>query len=262
MNEPLLLQETRGPVAILRLNRPAKRNALSDQLIAELHSAIEQIARDEVIRVVILAANGPLFCAGHDLQELTTHRADTDGGKVFFHAVMKASSALMRDIIELPKPVIACVQGLATAAGCQLAASCDLIIASETAAFATPGVDIGLFCTTPMVALTRCVAPKNAMEMLLTGEPITAARAAAIGLVNRIVPVGEELQAAVALAETIAAKPHRVVALGKAAFYRAQNLSLADAYADAVEVMTANMMLDEAREGIAAFLDKRAPHWP
>jgi enoyl-CoA hydratase/carnithine racemase len=256
-----LLREDRGPVAVLTLNRPSARNSLSEPLIAALHGALDAIAHDPTVRAVVLAARGPAFCAGHDLKELTARRAEPDGGRGYFQTLMTACSAAMQAIVTLPKPVIAAVQGVATAAGCQLVASCDLAVASEQASFATPGVDIGLFCSTPMVALSRNVPRKQAMEMLMTGEPIGAARAREIGLVNRVVPAGTELAAAIDLAELIARKSAATLRLGKQAYHRQADMSLVDAYAFACEVMTENMMLADAREGIGAFIEKRAPVW-
>jgi enoyl-CoA hydratase/carnithine racemase len=258
---PILLRELVGSVAVLTLNRPAARNSLSEALIASLHAALTEIADDATARALVIAALGPAFCAGHDLKELTARRSDTDGGRAYFAGIMNACSAMMQAIVNLPKPVIASVQGVATAAGCQLVASCDLAIASEAASFATPGVDIGLFCSTPMVALSRNVPRKQAMEMLLTGEPVTAARACEIGLVNRVVPAGAERAAAIAFAEKVALKSAHTVKLGKTAFYRQADMSLADAYRYAAEVMTDNMMARDAEEGICAFIEKREPQW-
>jgi enoyl-CoA hydratase/carnithine racemase len=259
---PILLRETiEGGVAVLTLNRSAARNSLSKDLISDLQAALDSIARDDGIRAVVIAANGPAFCAGHDLKELTAHRADPDQGKACFTRLMTACSAMMQSIVELPKPVIAAVQGIATAAGCQLVASCDLAVASDSAAFATPGVDIGLFCSTPMVALSRNVPRKQAMHMLLSGEPVDAATAAQIGLINRVVPAGSERAAAIELAQQIAKKSAHTVKLGKAAFYRQLEMPLAEAYAFASQVMTENLMAEDADEGIRAFIDKRAPLW-
>ena len=258
---PILLREMVGSVAVLTLNRPAARNSLSEALIASLHAALTEIADDATVRALVIAAQGNAFCAGHDLKELTARRSDTDGGRAYFAGIMTACSAMMLAIVNLPKPVIASVQGVATAAGCQLVASCDLAIASEAASFATPGVDIGLFCSTPMVALSRNVPRKQAMEMLLTGEPVTAARACEIGLVNRVVPPGAERAAAIALAKKVALKSAHTVKLGKAAFYRQADMNLADAYRYAAEVMTDNMMARDAEEGICAFIEKREPKW-
>ncbi|HZR88994.1 MAG TPA: enoyl-CoA hydratase [Bradyrhizobium sp.] len=258
---PILLREMVGPVAVLTLNRPAARNSLSEALIAELHAALNEIGSDHSVRAVVIAANGPAFSAGHDLKELTAHRSDTDGGRAYFAKLMNACSAMMQAIVHLPKPVIAAVQGIATAAGCQLVASCDLAVASDAASFATPGVDIGLFCSTPMVALSRNVPRKRAMEMLLTGEPVPAATAQSIGLINRVVPAGAERNAAIELAQKVALKSAHTVKLGKTAFYRQSEMSLADAYAYAAEVMTENMMAADAEEGICAFIEKREPKW-
>jgi enoyl-CoA hydratase/carnithine racemase len=258
---PLLLRETIGAIAVLTLNRPAARNSLSEATIASLHATLNDIADDARVRAVVIAAEGPAFCAGHDLKELTARRSDTDGGRAYFAEIMNACSSMMQAIVNLPKPVVAAVQGIATAAGCQLVASCDLAIASEAASFATPGVDIGLFCSTPMVALSRNVGRKPAMEMLLTGEPVAAVRAREIGLVNRVVPAGTERAAAIALAEQVALKSAHTVTLGKAAFYRQAEMGLAEAYRFAAEVMTENMMARDAEEGICAFIEKREPKW-
>jgi enoyl-CoA hydratase/carnithine racemase len=258
---PILLREMAGTVAVLTLNRPAARNSLSDALMAELHAALNEAGADKNVRAVVIAANGPAFSAGHDLKELTARRSDADGGRAYFGQLMNACSAMMQAIVHLPKPVVAAVQGIATAAGCQLVASCDLAVASEAASFATPGVDIGLFCSTPMVALSRNVPRKQVMEMLLTGEPVPAATAQSIGLINHIVPTGTERDAAIALAQKVARKSAHTVKLGKTAFYRQAEMSLADAYAYAAEVMTENMMAHDAEEGICAFIEKREPTW-
>jgi len=258
---PVLLREDAQNIAVLVLNRPAARNSLSEALLAALSQAFSDIAADKKVRAVVLAANGPAFCAGHDLKELTARRADADGGRTFFAYIMKMCSAMMQQIVALPQPVIAAVQGPASAAGCQLVATCDLAIGSETAKFATPGVDIGLFCSTPMVALSRNIARKAAMEMLLTGEMVAAARAAEIGLINRVVKAGEERSAALALAATIASKSSHTVKIGKEAFYRQLELGLSAAYDYASEVMTENMMARDAEEGICAFIEKRDPKW-
>jgi enoyl-CoA hydratase/carnithine racemase len=256
-----VLYDIADGIAVLTLDHPAARNALSEAMISGLHDALRRIATDPAVRVVVIAANGPAFCAGHDLKELTARRRDADGGRDYFRHIMTSCSAMMQAIVALPKPVIAAVQGVATAAGCQLVASCDLAVASEQARFATPGVDIGLFCSTPMVALSRNVARKHAMEMLLTGELISAPVAREIGLINRVVPAGTELQEARSLARRIAKKSAHTLKLGKAAFYRQAEMPLADAYAYAAEMMTENMMAEDAAEGIAAFIEKRDPHW-
>jgi len=258
---PILLREQVGDVAVLTLNRPEARNCLSQALIADLHAAIDELRQDNAVRAVVIAAAGKAFSSGHDLKELTARRADADGGRAFFASIMNACSAMMQSIVQLPKPVVAAVQGIATAAGCQLVASCDLAIASDQASFATPGVDIGLFCSTPMVALSRNVPRKQAMEMLLTGEPVDAARAREIGLVNRVVAHGSEREAAIALAQQIARKSAHTIRIGKEAFYRQAEMSLADAYRFASEVMTENMMARDAEEGICAFVEKRVPTW-
>jgi enoyl-CoA hydratase/carnithine racemase len=258
---PVLLHETSGGIAILTLNRPAARNSLSEALIADLQAALDAIHHDASMRAVVIAANGPAFSSGHDLKELTAHRADADRGRTYFAQMMSRCSAMMQAIVDLPKPVIAAVQGVATAAGCQLVASCDLAVASQNATFATPGVDIGLFCSTPMVALSRNVPRKQAMEMLLTGEAITASRAREIGLINSVVPAGAERDAAMALALKVARKSAHTIKLGKAAFYRQAEMSLAEAYRYASQVMTENMMAADAEEGIGAFIEKRAPNW-
>ena len=257
----ILLRETIGSIAVLTLNRPAARNSLSEAMIASLHAELNEIRDDKAVRGVVIAANGPAFSAGHDMKELTARRTDPDRGRAFFAEMMNACSAMMQAIVHLPKPVVAAVQGIATAAGCQLVASCDLAIASEAASFATPGVDVGLFCSTPMVALSRNVPRKQAMEMLLTGEPIPAARAREIGLVNRVVPAGTERDAAIALAQKVALKSAYTIKLGKEAFYRQAEMSLADAYRYAAAVMTENMMARDAEEGIGAFIEKRTPTW-
>jgi enoyl-CoA hydratase/carnithine racemase len=258
---PILLRETIGSVAVLTLNRPAARNSLSEAMIAGLHQALTEIADEKNVRALVIAANGPAFSAGHDMKEMTARRADPDRGRAYFAELMSACSAMMQAIVQLPKPVVAAVQGIATAAGCQLVASCDLAVASEAAGFATPGVDIGLFCSTPMVALSRNVPRKQAMEMLLTGELIPAETARDIGLVNRVVAAGSERDAAIALAAKIAQKSAHTIKLGKQAFYRQAEMSLADAYRYAAEVMTENMLARDAEEGIGAFIEKRAPKW-
>jgi len=258
---PILLRERVGDVAVLTLNRPEARNSLSEGLIAALDAALREIQDDAKVRAVVIAATGNAFSAGHDMKELTARRSDPDRGRGYFAEIMTACSAMMQAIVHLPKPVVAAVQGVATAAGCQLVASCDLAIASDAAAFATPGVDIGLFCSTPMVALSRNVPRKQAMEMLLTGEPISAATAERIGLINRVVAAGTERQAAIELAQKVALKSTYTVSIGKTAFYRQAEMSLAGAYRYAAEVMAENMMARDAEEGINAFIEKREPKW-
>jgi enoyl-CoA hydratase/carnithine racemase len=238
------------------LNRPQARNALSIAMMQALLGAFERAGKDPRTRVVVIAGNGPAFCSGHDLREI---RADPR--RETYERIFALCSELMLTITRLPKPVIAEVHGVATAAGCQLVATCDLALAAADARFATPGVNIGLFCSTPMVALSRAVGRKSAMEMLLTGDLIDAARAREIGLVNRVVPSVELTSAVTALARKIAAKSAFTVAVGKEAFYRQAELDLAAAYRYAAEVMTTNMLAADAEEGIDAFLGKRAPTW-
>jgi enoyl-CoA hydratase/carnithine racemase len=256
-----LLFTRQDNIAIATLNRPAARNALSEEMIAGLTALLAELRDDTSVAALVIAARGPAFCAGHDLKQLTSRRTNADGGKQYFRHIMTSCSAMMQAIVRLPQPVIASVQGMASAAGCQLVATCDLAVASMRAQFATPGVDIGLFCSTPMVALSRNIAPKQAMEMLLTGEPVNAERALAMGLVNRVVADGRELDAALELAQTVASKSRRVVGIGKEAFYRQREMSLAEAYNLAAEIMTENMMLQQSNEGICAFFEKREPTW-
>jgi len=260
-NAPVLRRETEDAVAWLILNRPASRNSLSEELLTELIDALTLLGRDTSVRAVIIAAEGPAFCSGHDLRELTARRTDPDGGRAFFNRIWGLCSTMMMSVVRLPQPVIACVQGAASAAGCQLVASCDLAIAAADATFATPGVNIGLFCSSPMVALSRNVGPKHAMEMLLTGDPLTAADARRIGLVNRVVPAGEERPEAMRLARRIASKSAHVVRVGKQAFHTQLGMGLADAYEHASRVMVENMLHADAKEGIGAFLAKRPPQW-
>ena len=252
----ILLRDDSDNIATLTLNRPAARNALSMGLMQALDDALAAIAGDPSVKAVIVAANGPAFCAGHDLREI---RATPN--REAYEAVFALCSRLMQRIVRLPKPVIARVHGVATAAGCQLVASADLAVAADSARFATPGVDIGLFCSTPMVALTRAVGRKAAMEMLLTGDMVPAARARELGLINTVVPEAELASATRALALRIASKSPLTVAIGKEAFYRQAEMDLTDAYAYASEVMTRNMMARDAAEGIDAFLGKREPRW-
>jgi enoyl-CoA hydratase/carnithine racemase len=260
-SELILLREDIAGIAVLTLNRPAARNSLSEAMLVALGDALTGIANDHNVRAVIIAANGPAFSAGHDLKELNARRADEDRGRAYFKHIMGLCSTVMQQIVMLPQPVIAAVQGTATAAGCQLVASCDLAVASQAAKFATPGVNIGLFCSTPMVALSRNVPRKQAMEMLMTGEPIAAEDAAGIGLVNHVVAPGGEREAALALANKIIAKSALTLKIGKEAFYRQIEMPLADAYRYASEVMVENMMVRDAEEGISAFIDKRTPKW-
>src|SRR6476619_6311168 len=256
----ILLREDIAGVAVLTLNDPETRNSLSEAMLEALGDALTAIAHDKSVRAVVLAANGPAFSAGHNLKELSRRRSDEDGGRAYFKHMMTTCS-MMQQIVTLPQPVIAAVQATATAAGCQLVASCDLAVASRTAKFATPGVNIGLFCSTPMVALSRNVSRKHAMEMLLTGEMISAEHAARIGLVNRVVAPGAERDEALEIARTIAAKSALTVKIGKEAFYRQLEMPLAEAYRYASEVMVENMLARDAAEGIGAFIEKREPKW-
>jgi enoyl-CoA hydratase/carnithine racemase len=256
-----LLRENLAAIVVLTLNRPQTRNSLSEAMLTALGDTLAAISKDTTIRAVVLAANGPAFSAGHDMKEMTAHRADADGGRAYFKQLMDACSAVMQMIVRLPQPVIAAVEGVASAAGCQLVASCDLAVAAQSARFVTPGVNIGLFCSTPMVALSRNVARKHAMEMLLTGDMIGADEALRIGLVNRVVAAGAARHAALALAGKIVGKPAAVVKLGKDAFYRQAEMDLASAYSYAGQVMVENMMMRDAEEGIGAFIDKRDALW-
>jgi enoyl-CoA hydratase/carnithine racemase len=261
VDAPALLSERDKDVAILVLNRPDARNSLSEAMLIALSNALADIAADKTVRTVVLAANGSAFCAGHDLKELTSRRSDADGGRSYFHHIMTMCSEMMQQIVNLPQPIIAAVQGVATAAGCQLVASCDLAVASSEARFATPGVDIGLFCSTPMVALSRNVARKHAMEMLLTGDAVSADDACRMGLINRVVNSGKERVEALAFARKIAGKSSHIVKIGKEGFYRQAEMSLADAYRYVSEVMVENLMARDAEEGLNAFIDKREPRW-
>ena len=257
----VLLRGDIDGIALLSLNRPQARNTLSEATLAALHDQFASIARDDQVRAVVISHDGPAFCAGHDMKEMTAHRSDPDRGRNYFKALMERCSALMLSIQKLPQPVIAAVEGVATAAGCQLVATCDLAVASETARFSTPGVHIGLFCSTPMVALSRNVANKHAMEMLLTGDMVSAADAHRIGLVNRVVPAGKASEHALELARLIASKSMLTVKLGKQAFYRQRELNLADAYKLTIDVMVDNMLARDAEEGLNAFIEKRDPIW-
>ena len=256
-----VLRENSGGIAVLILNRPRARNTLAEATLQALQRALADIAEEKAVRAVVLAARGSVFSAGHDLKELSAHRGEADGGRGYTQHVMQICSAMMLSILRLPQPVIAAVEGTATAAGCQLVATCDLAVTSSAAKFSTPGVHIGLFCSTPMVALSRNVGRKHAMEMLITGDTISADDAYRIGLVNRVVEPGMARQCALQLAQKISAKSPAVIKLGKEAFYRQLEMGIADAYAYASEVMVQNMMARDAAEGISAFLEKRPPNW-
>ena len=262
VSEPLILSARDGAVLRLTLNQRAARNALSTDLMTALQAALDEAAAAKDIRVIILAANGPAFSSGHDLKEMTAMRAQPDGGKAAFAALFEQCSKMMESIVRHPKPVIAEIHGVATAAGCQLVASCDLAIAANCATFATPGVNIGLFCSTPMVALSRNISRKHAMEMLLTGNMISAQQACQMGLINRVVPPQSLEGDVMALAQHIASKPYATVKTGKEAFYKQLEMPLSEAYAYASKVMAENMLAAEAEEGIGAFVEKRHPKWP
>lgn len=255
-DEAILLRSDANGIATLTLNRPKQYNALSTGLMGEVQAALEDLREDRSVKVVILEAAGKGFCAGHDLKEMRA-----GGGRAYFEAVFAQCSRMMLSITRLPQPVIAKVHGIATAAGCQLVATCDLAVASEDAHFATPGVNIGLFCSTPMVALSRAVSRKTAMEMLLTGEGIDAATAEQMGLINRAVPAGDLDRITLDYAQKIAGKSPLTLKIGKEAFYRQIEMDLEQAYGYASEVMTSNMLAKDAEEGIDAFIEKRDPKW-
>lgn len=258
---PVRAERPEPGVAALFLDRPQQRNALSVAMMAALHGEIATLGSDPAVAAIVIAGEGPAFCAGHDLKELTAHRADPDGGRIFYAETMARCAELMQAIVACPKPVIAAVHGIATAAGCQLVATCDLAVAEDDTRFATPGVNIGLFCSTPMVALARNVPRKRAMEMLLLGEMMGAAEAAEYGLVNRVVAKGEAYAGALELARIIASKSPLTVAIGKKAFYDQIEMPLGAAYDYAAKVMVENMLKADAAEGIGAFLEKRTPVW-
>lgn len=256
-----VLRKDSGHVCHLTLNSPGTFNTLSVEMIADLSAALHDIAGDENIRAVILSGVGKAFSAGHDLRQMQAARGDADGGKAAYQALFAACARMMQTIPALPQPVIAQVQGVATAAGCQLVASCDLAVAAEGTRFGVNGVNIGLFCSTPMVALSRAVPPKAAFEMLTTGDFIDAARARELGLVNRVVPAGQLAETTMEMAQQIASKLPAAVRMGKRAFYRQLRLGLAEAYETAGATICENMLLPETDEGITAFLEKRPPNW-
>lgn len=261
MSEPLLLTEADRGVVTLTMNAPARLNSLSDAMLAALKAAFTALADDRTARVVILRGAGKAFCAGHDLKEMQAGRTAPDAGRAYFADLFARCAEVMQMIPALPQPVIAEVQGVAAAAGCQLVASCDMAVAAEGTRFGVNGVNIGLFCSTPMVALTRKVPPAVAFEMLTTGEFIGADRAREVGLVNRVVPAERLAEETQALARTVAAKLTAAVRVGKAAFYDQMGLPVAQAYERAGQVMVDNMLWRDTDEGIAAFLEKRAPDW-
>jgi enoyl-CoA hydratase/carnithine racemase len=257
----ILLRQDVASVAVLTLNRPHALNSLSEAMLDALGDALTAIAHDDSVRVVVLAANGPAFSAGHDLKELYQHRADEDGGRAYFKRIMAMCNTMMQQIVKMPQPVIAAVHATATAAGCQLVATCDLAVAARTAKFATSGINVGLFCSTPMVALSRNVARKPAMEMLVTGDMISAEHAERIGLVNRVVAPGTERDEALKLAKKITEESASAIRMGKEAFYRQLEMSLAEAYNYTADVMVDNLLTRDAKEGIGAFIGKRKPKW-
>lgn len=256
-NNSITLAAVGQGVALITLNQPDSRNSLSLAMLDLLAQRLDEAVADKHFKVVVIAATGKVFCAGHNLKEVQAQLGDHQAQLALF----KRCSEVMQKIVELPLPVIASVRGVATAAGCQLVASCDLAVAGETARFATPGVNIDLFCSTPMVALTRNVQPKHAMEMLLTGEMISAARAEQIGLLNRVVADDQLEEKTLELAELIASKSPKTLAIGKEAFYKQATLPLADAYTYTAQVMAANLDTLDAKEGICAFVEKRHPQW-
>lgn len=261
MSNELVSGALEAGVLRLTLNDPSSRNSLSESMMAALKAELDAAAAASAARVIVIAANGPAFSSGHNLKEISAHRQDADKGAAYFADLFAQCAALMMGIVRHPKPIIAEVQGLASAAGCQLVASCDLAIASETATFCTPGVNIGLFCSTPMVALGRNVSSKHAMEMLLTGDAIDAGDALRMGLVNRVVKARELTTGTMAMAAKIASKSQLTLKTGKAAFYAQREMPLADAYAYTARVMTENLMARDAEEGISAFIGKRPPRW-
>jgi enoyl-CoA hydratase/carnithine racemase len=260
----LLLEEPHDSIdgcLVLTLNRGQQRNSLSRDLLSELSDAIDTASTAKNVDVIVIQGSGPAFCSGHDLKELTAHRSDGDHGAEFYRETMQQCSRMMRKIVRCPKPVLARVHGIATAAGCQLVASCDLAIAGESATFATPGVHLGLFCSTPMVGLSRNVARKQCMEMLLLGEPVSASRAEQFGLINKAVPDTDLDVAVNEWAAKLAAKPSYAVKVGIEGFYNQLEMNLDDAYDYVSEIMVANMLDEESIEGIGAFLQKRSPVW-
>ena len=260
-DQPVLVDTSDG-IATITLNRPKSINALSEDMLAALQSTWDRIAGDRDIKAVILRGSGDQFCAGHNLKEMTEHRQDPDGGHRYFLDLFATCSKMMTSIVRLPQPVIAEVKGIATAAGCQLVASCDLAVAAETARFATSGVNIGLFCSTPMVAVSRNITRKHAMELLLLGDFIDAERAEHIGLVNRVVPLPDLAATARAMAAAIAGKAPVAVKIGKESFYRQAEMGLDDAYAFAGRAMAENMMARDTERGIGAFVTKQPmPDW-
>ena len=262
-NKSALLKKSMTESGVLRLtlNNESQRNTLSQAMLREISTALLDAESDKGVRVIVIAATGPAFCAGHDLKEITVARSASDGGRSDFEGLFASCASVMKLIVASPKPIIAEVAGVATAAGCQLVASCDLAVAADTARFATPGVNIGLFCSTPMVALSRNVCQKHAMEMLLTGDMISATSAQQIGLVNRVLPLEDLTAGTMALAEKITQKSSMTLAMGKKAFYTQSSMPLADAYEYSSAVMVDNILKYDAEEGIRAIVEKRHPKW-
>lgn len=259
--DPLVLRQDQGHIARLILNNPAGYNALSTAMIAALADALDEVGRDDNIRAVILAATGKAFCAGHDLREMQAARHDSDAGRAAYERLFSRCGAMMQKLPALPQPIIAEVQGVATAAGCQLVASCDMAVAAQCVRFGVNGVNIGLFCSTPMVALSRAIAPRAAFEMLVTGEFIDADRAHELGLVNRVTAPETLQEETMALAGIIAGKLPAAVRMGKRAFHQQARMGLADAYQATGAVICENLLRADTAEGIAAFLEKRPPDW-
>jgi enoyl-CoA hydratase/carnithine racemase len=255
-DERILLRSDGHGVATLTLNRPKQYNALSEELLTELQSVLEQIEKDQSVRVVVIAGSGPAFCAGHDLKQMRANPS-----KAYYQTLFAQCSKMMLTLTRIPQPVIARVHGIATAAGCQLVAQCDLAVASDSAKFAVSGINVGLFCSTPSVPLARNVPRKPAMEMLLTGEFVDASTAKAYGLINRVAAADQLDQAVAELAQRIIAKSAAAVSIGKRMFYRQLEMGLAAAYDFAAETMACNMMAADAGEGIDAFIERRPPQW-
>ena len=261
IKEIVKIDQKKGGVLCLILNDPKNKNALTEEMMRELQNQIFNASSNDSIRVIVISAVGDVFCSGHNLKEITDARNNEDEGKEYFSNLFNLCSSLMQMIVTCSKPVIAEINGVATAAGCQLVASCDLAIASDSSKFATPGVNIGLFCSTPMVALSRNLSKKNSMKMLLTGEMIDSIEAKRISLINDHVPSKDLHHVVMSLASKIAVKPLATLKLGKEAFYRQHEMSLSEAYNYTSAIMTENSLADDAKEGIAAFLEKRDPDW-
>jgi len=261
MHETLKVEKVTESIVRLRMDDEKTGNSLSDQMISLLRTTIKEVSVDKSIKVIVIAATGKIFCSGHNLKEITAARENNDQGERYFLNLFESCSTLMQSIVNCPKPVIAEIDGIATAAGCQLVASCDLAIASDSSSFATPGVNLGLFCSTPMVALSRNVKKKDAMKMLLTGDMIDSSEAKRISLINDHVPSENLSTEVMQLANKIASKSMQTVKIGKSAFYKQAELSLSEAYKYTSEIMADNTMNADAKEGISSFLEKRDPKW-